>query len=285
MTHRPAQSIKFYACCGEYLIRLNIVLPMPTLLTRPAMPTYMLHNCNLFDYVHFFYKYETMQNQLNANPPWIPSPKGYYNPLWNPPVHLHLHPIHAHNEIHQSMFIQYKRTKATNQLSHPCKGFNKKIAIGCKGIDTMLGGGFPTGIISELCRESSWGKTQLCLQLALTTQLLPTCGGVFGSSIYMHSNMKFPLTRLTQISAYLKDKYGNNADYVHVNNITIMPVDDPSALLKAIKQSTKICEAVEDSFRNVRLIVVDSIASIFQCAFDDNQIDMTSRSKLLQSFP
>lgn len=97
--------------------------------------------------------------------------------------------------------------------------------------------------------------------------------------------MKFPLTRLTQISAYLKDKYENNADYVHVNNITIMPVDDPSPLLKAIKQSTKICEAVEDSFRNVRLIVVDSIASIFQCAFDNNQIDMTSRSKLLQSFP
>lgn len=160
------------------------------------------------------------------------------------------------------------------------KQIQQKIAVGCKGIDTMLGGGFPTGMITELCGESASGKTQICLQLSLLCQLPPSCGGLFGSCIYIHSNNNFPANRLVKIANYMKENYINESSYINIDDVKVMRVDNPSDLLTAIKNITILCKQAEQSPRNVRLIIVDSIASIFQCAFNNNHEDMTSRSKL-----
>ena len=97
---------------------------------------------------------------------------------------------------------------------------------------------------------------------------------LFGASIYIHSNSKFPITRLTQLCGYMKDKYGTKAEYVDLSHITIKRVDDPYKLLNTLQEISNLCQVGEHSSRNVRLIVVDSIASIFQCSFENNKLDM-----------
>lgn len=52
------------------------------------------------------------------------------------------------------------------------------ITTGCQELDEVLGGGVPVRGITEVAGESSSGKTQLALQLALHTQLPPHLGGL-----------------------------------------------------------------------------------------------------------
>jgi len=43
---------------------------------------------------------------------------------------------------------------------------NGKLAIGCKSLDELLGGGVENGIITEFYGEGGTGKTNVCIQLA-----------------------------------------------------------------------------------------------------------------------
>lgn len=45
--------------------------------------------------------------------------------------------------------------------------FQCKLSTGCSILDACLGGGLACGNVTEIVGESSVGKTQLCLQLAL----------------------------------------------------------------------------------------------------------------------
>lgn len=49
---------------------------------------------------------------------------------------------------------------------------------GCSTLDIALKGGIPTFGITELYGEAGTGKTQLCLQLAITAQLPKSLGGL-----------------------------------------------------------------------------------------------------------
>lgn len=48
---------------------------------------------------------------------------------------------------------------------------NQVITTGCEQIDKVLGGGLFKYGITEISGESGCGKTQFCLQIALTVQL------------------------------------------------------------------------------------------------------------------
>lgn len=44
---------------------------------------------------------------------------------------------------------------------------SERIPTGCKSIDEMLGGGFETGIVTQIYGGSGTGKTNICIQLAV----------------------------------------------------------------------------------------------------------------------
>lgn len=54
------------------------------------------------------------------------------------------------------------------------------IGFGDASLDALLGGGVPCRALTELCGESSSGKTQLALQLCLRVQLPVAMGGLAG---------------------------------------------------------------------------------------------------------
>lgn len=61
---------------------------------------------------------------------------------------------------------------------------NQVITTGCKTIDEALGGGLFNCGITEISGESGCGKTQFCLQIALTVQLpLPLQGAKSGMKL------------------------------------------------------------------------------------------------------
>lgn len=53
----------------------------------------------------------------------------------------------------------------------------KRISTGCSQIDEIIRGGIPVNGITEIVGPSGVGKTQLCLQLSLMSQLPEDSGG------------------------------------------------------------------------------------------------------------
>lgn len=56
----------------------------------------------------------------------------------------------------------------------------RHLSVGCHKLDGFLRGGVAVQGITEITGESSTGKTQLCLQMALTVQYPVLCGGLSG---------------------------------------------------------------------------------------------------------
>ncbi|KAA0171490.1 hypothetical protein FNF28_00702 [Cafeteria roenbergensis] len=61
----------------------------------------------------------------------------------------------------------------------------------CRGIDTLLGGGMPTGEVTEVVGVPGVGKTQLCTQLAVDASLPKAFGGVDGQTLYIDTEGSF----------------------------------------------------------------------------------------------
>jgi DNA repair protein RAD51 len=51
-----------------------------------------------------------------------------------------------------------------------------QVTTGSKELDKLLGGGIETGSITEIFGEFRTGKTQLCLTLAVTCQVIDISG-------------------------------------------------------------------------------------------------------------
>jgi RecA/RadA recombinase len=59
------------------------------------------------------------------------------------------------------------------------------LSVGCSKLDGFLRGGIAVQGITEIAGESSSGKTQLCLQMALTVQYPVTYGGLSGGWCFL----------------------------------------------------------------------------------------------------
>lgn len=68
-----------------------------------------------------------------------------------------------------------------------------------KGLDAVLCGGIPAGVLTELVGPAGIGKTQFCLKLSLLASLPKTYGGLGGKVIYIDVESKFSSKRLIEI--------------------------------------------------------------------------------------
>lgn len=73
----------------------------------------------------------------------------------------------------------------------------------CRGIDTLLGGGMPTGEVTEVVGVPGVGKTQLCTQLAVDASLPKAFGGVDGQTVYIDTEGSFTPDRCAQMAEAL----------------------------------------------------------------------------------
>jgi DNA repair protein RAD57 len=135
-------------------------------------------------------------------------------------------------------------------------------------MDRALGGGVPTGYVTEVTGESGTGKTQFLLSLLLAVQLPPPYG-LGRPALYISTEAALSTKRLAQILA-------NNPLL-----LSTAPSDRPT-LDNIISTATPDLESqdhiltfqvpVEVARRNIGLVVLDSVAANFRAEFERNTL-------------
>ncbi len=126
-------------------------------------------------------------------------------------------------------------------------------------LDGILNGGIPLGMITEFSGSFGSGKTQLCLQLCLTVQLDKSEGGVEGSAYFIDSENTFSAARLAEMA--------NAPDYPLepkkvLKNIHVAKAFNADHQASLVQQVESLIEE-----ENIRILIVDSIASHFRSEF------------------
>ncbi|XP_026440071.1 DNA repair protein XRCC3 homolog [Papaver somniferum] len=161
-----------------------------------------------------------------------------------------------------------------NLLNHR----TQKCSLGCPILDRVLSGGIPCNSITEIVSESGCGKTQLCLQLLLASQLPVSNGGLNSSSIYIHSEFPFPFRRLQQLSHSFRSSYPHYQN--PCDKIFVRGVQSAEELLGLLDRIDSLITNPPSQNPPVKLIVIDSIANLFRSEFENTPGDLKRRSGL-----
>ncbi|NHJ05337.1 MAG: DNA repair and recombination protein RadA [Candidatus Heimdallarchaeota archaeon] len=139
-------------------------------------------------------------------------------------------------------------------------------------LDNLLGGGIFTGEITEISGEFATGKTQLCFQLSVNVQLTKDQGGLDGSVYYIDTEGTFSSTRVAQIAT----ERGLNPTEI-LKNIAVTRTYNSDHLMFLITNAQKIIRE-----RNVKLFIIDSIASHFRAEYIGNE-KLVSRQQIVMN--
>ncbi|KAJ3633896.1 hypothetical protein MTP99_010814 [Tenebrio molitor] len=134
------------------------------------------------------------------------------------------------------------------------------ISTGCPALNAIMRGGIPRNGITEIVGSSGVGKTQMCLQLSLMTQLPLSLGGLGKSVIYICTEDIFPVKRLSELAQIFSLKYKNHVKIDFEDNIFLEHIADIAQLKKCLFNTLPHLFTV----KNVGLIVIDSIAGVFR---------------------
>lgn len=158
-------------------------------------------------------------------------------------------------------------SKSDNKNSTARKEY---IKTGSVELDRLLGGkGVETGAITELYGSSCSGKTQICLSLCVMVQKLHPDN----KAIYLDTG-KFRPERLYQIAqkkGLSSDRYLQNVRHVRVHN---------TARLETVIQQDCCSEIDKDS--DVKLLVVDSIISLYRAEYGERSMLSQRQHQLLK---
>lgn len=147
------------------------------------------------------------------------------------------------------------------------------LTTGSGEIDTLIGGGYTTGWITELYGGYGSGKTQACLTASVMATRPIEEGGLDTDVIYVDSEGTFRITRVKEITearGYNFDEVASRLHVVRANTSAHQIV-----LMDKIRQL-----GVE---KNVRLLIVDSIISHFRAEYIGRG-SLAERQQLLNSY-
>lgn len=131
------------------------------------------------------------------------------------------------------------------------------ITTGSKQLDGLLGGGIPTRAVTEVFGEFGTGKTQLAHQLCVNVQLPREGGGLGGKAVFIDTENTFRPERIQDMARALEldpDEAVRNIFFARAYNT------DQQLLL-----AEKVEELAEKE--NIKLVVVDSLTSLFRAEF------------------
>lgn len=157
------------------------------------------------------------------------------------------------------------------------------LSTGCAQLDALLGGGLhSTNGIYEIVGEAGVGKTQLAMQLCLQVQLNAIYGGLEGGCIYINTESSLRSDRLMQLAEQMSKRHAwmqqqsengyNWLDYIlHYQCNTVDELD--TAISVHLKNTLHDNAQLSDTMP-LKLIVIDSITSVFRSDRHDNVSDV-----------
>ncbi|KAG2651642.1 hypothetical protein PVAP13_1NG295000 [Panicum virgatum] len=145
-----------------------------------------------------------------------------------------------------------------------------KLSLGCPLLDRILSGGLPAASVTEIAEESASGNTHLCLQLALLAPQSP----LSASALFLHSDLPFPLHRLRGLAPKSRPDI--------LDHVLVAAAHSPTDLLSLLSRAQRLLAHPGRSPHRlpIRLIILDSIASLFRADFDASPADLKRRSAL-----
>jgi len=132
-----------------------------------------------------------------------------------------------------------------------------RITTGCKALDELLGGGIQTKAITEFFGPFGTGKTQISHQLSVMVQLPKNEGGVDGSAIYIDTEGTFRPERI----ASMAEARGLDSKEA-LDRIYVARVYTTSHQMLMVHKAAEIAKEY-----NIRLIVIDSLTSLFRAEY------------------
>ncbi len=132
-----------------------------------------------------------------------------------------------------------------------------KISTGSKELNNMIGGGVETNGITEAYGKFSSGKTQLGFMLAVNVQLPASKGGLDGNVLFIDTEGTFRPERIKQIC----DAQDIDAKKT-LENIIYVRAKTTEEQILTLERADKIIQE-----KNIKLIIIDSLTSLFRSEF------------------
>ncbi|MGC9037278.1 MAG: DNA repair and recombination protein RadA [Candidatus Micrarchaeia archaeon] len=132
-----------------------------------------------------------------------------------------------------------------------------KISTGSKGLDELLGGGVETNGITEAYGKFSSGKTQLGFQLSVNVQLPVGKGGLGGGTLFIDTESTFRPERIQEMAKAI----GLDPKAV-LDNIYVVRATTVEQQILTVDRADKLIAE-----KGIKLIVVDSLTSLFRAEF------------------
>ncbi len=132
-----------------------------------------------------------------------------------------------------------------------------RITTGSEQLDAVLGGGIETNGITEFYGPFRSGKTQLCHELCIKTQLPPENGGLGGGALYVDTEGTFRPERLVQ----MMEKEDLEIDSTLQNVVYARAYNSDHQIL-LIEEAPNIIQE-----KNIKLVVVDALTSYFRSEY------------------
>ena len=159
-----------------------------------------------------------------------------------------------------------------------------------RALDEALGGGVPTGSITELVGPAGAGKTQFCLTLAVAAAAPTHVGGLDSGVVFVDTEQKFSGARVAEIAANaFPSAYGVSSEDTPTSTAAKAAalrsltekilVLTPSTLSETLQRLNGLEEALID--HAVRLLVVDSVAALARAEFGTGRGQIARRQELL----
>ncbi|KAL7264653.1 hypothetical protein ACSBR1_002587 [Camellia fascicularis] len=137
--------------------------------------------------------------------------------------------------------------------------FSGHLPTRLKGLDEVLCGGIPFGVLTELVGPAGIGKTQFCMKLSLLASLPTNFGGLEGRAIYVDVESKFSSRRMIEIGV------SSFPDIFHMEGMAQemagrILVLQPSSLAEFTESLQQIKVLLVQ--HQVKLLVIDSMAAL-----------------------
>lgn len=132
-----------------------------------------------------------------------------------------------------------------------------KLSLGCKNLNNLLGGGIESGIITNFYGAAGSGKTNICLQCAVS------CLKTGKKAIYIDAEGGFSIERFIQMHPTGKKDLEN------------LILTDPKTFWDQERILNDLEKELED--KNIGLIIVDSIVALYRLELRKDKIQEVNR--------
>jgi len=132
-----------------------------------------------------------------------------------------------------------------------------RILTGAKGLDEMLGGGVEANAITEAYGRFASGKTQLGFQLSVNVQRPIEVGGLGGKVLFIDTEGTYRPDRIESVA-----KAAEMDPKEVLENMFVVRATTTDQQILAIERADKLIKE-----NNIKLIIVDSLMSLFRSEF------------------